>query len=231
MDVDPVDPLGDTPMIQAENVWLRLGGSELLKGASLKLHRGEMGVLWGESGSGKSTLMRVLAGIYEPSQGEVRIAGLSPSPENLPAIRSCIAYLPQKARVADESAVREHLLLPFGFRANQDRPVPDDLQLQEWLNRFHLEPELLERPVRDLSGGEFQRVSVIRALMLGRTVLLLDEVTSAMDGANQERVLDAITQDPEITALVVSHDPRVKERGDRLFSMAQGRLEEVTDGS
>jgi len=191
--------------IRVQNLRIVLGGRLLLDEFSLSLDRGGRGTITGASGSGKSSLIKCLLGFLRPAAGEVEVLGRRLDAASVWRLRRQMAWVPQEPDLGQGTA-REALERPFSYRVN--RRLAGRLErVPELLERFLLEPGVLERPVAKLSGGEKQRVALIAALLLERPVLLLDEVSSALDPATRTAVADYLARQEGVTMLSVSHDP------------------------
>lgn len=184
-------------------------------------------VLFGPSGAGKTTLLRALAGVTRLS-GRVAVRGevWQDGALFVPAHRRGVGYVFQDAALFDHLSVRDNLLYGrrrrgFGADAAFDRLV-DLLELGALLNRG---------PAR-LSGGERQRVAIGRALLAEPRLLLMDEPVASLDGARKTEVtahLAELSREAGLPILYVTHDVTEAARlGDRLVSMRNGRVEDVT---
>ncbi|QYZ69636.1 ATP-binding cassette domain-containing protein [Neotabrizicola shimadae] len=180
-------------LIGARGLTVRLGGEEVLKGVSLAVEPGEIVTILGPNGSGKSTLLRALLGILPVSSGEVTRA---------PDLR--IGYVPQRLAI-DPSlpmTVRRFLSLPAR--------VPDD-RAAAALRRVGV-PEVGQRQMAALSGGQFQRVLLARALLSDPQVLILDEPTQGLDQPGEAafyRLIEEVRAETGVAVLMVSHDLHV----------------------
>lgn len=181
------------PLISTDALTIRLDGHEVLSGVSLAVHAGEIVTILGPNGSGKSTLLRALLGILRPASGSVtRKAGLA------------IGYVPQKLAV-DRSlpmTVRRFLSLPQRV-TDQDAAAA--------LARVGL-PEVAARQMADLSGGQFQRVLLARALLARPDILILDEPTQGLDQPGEAafyRLIEEVRRETGVAVLMVSHDLHV----------------------
>ena len=115
--------------------------------------------------------------------------------------------------------MREALLLPFSFKAHRENR-PSNERIIQCLKRLHLSEDILGKPCSRVSGGEKQRIAIIRALLLDKTIFLADEITSALDPESRKAVMDELFR-PEITLLSVSHDPE--------WISSCGRVVEIID--
>lgn len=180
-------------LIRAQDLTVRLGGDEVLKGVSLAVEPGEIVTILGPNGSGKSTLLRALLGILPLSSGQVTRA---------PGLR--IGYVPQRLAI-DPSlpmTVRRFLSLPVR--------VPDD-RAEAALRRVGV-PEVGSRQMAELSGGQFQRVLLARALLAEPQLLILDEPTQGLDQPGEAafyRLIEEVRAETGVAVLMVSHDLHV----------------------
>ncbi len=180
-------------LISADNLAVHFGGSAVLSGVSLAVEPGEIVTILGPNGSGKSTLLRALLGIVPLSAGRVtRAAGLR------------LGYVPQKLAV-DRSmpmTVRRFLSLPKRV---------GDVAATQALARVDL-PEVEGRQMSELSGGQFQRVLLARALLSDPQLLILDEPTQGLDQPGEAafyRLIEELRRETGAAVLMVSHDLHV----------------------
>ncbi|MCP5149159.1 MAG: ABC transporter ATP-binding protein [Ectothiorhodospiraceae bacterium] len=205
-------------------------------GITLDVARGETLALVGESGSGKSSILKALAGLVTPRGGAVALAdgeALAPSVElRTPAVRREIQLVFQNP---DESlnprhTVAEILAQPLRLYFDLDAEALRE-RSAELLERVRLGPHYLERLPAQLSGGEKQRVAIARAFAARPSVVLCDEVTSALDVSVQAAVLDLLDQlraEARVTYVFVSHDLAVvRALADRVVVLYQGRVCEL----
>ena len=210
------------PAIEARELTVELGGRAVLDRVSLAVAPGEKVVVRGESGSGKSTLLATLVGARRPARGEIRVFGDPLDRFHAPAIRRRTFYMPQEVRPTGEETGREFVDHLFGFAATRAaRPSPE--RLREELAAFALDPRLLDARLATLSGGERQRLALVRGLLLERELMLLDEVTSAVDERGRDRIVERLLGLEGVALVAVSHDPELAARADRVVELtAQG---------
>lgn len=180
-------------LIDAQNIEFGHGGQSVLQGVNLALHPGEIVTIVGPNGSGKSTLLRVLIGALQPRKGKVtRANGLR------------IGYVPQKLHIDPTLpiTVRRFLSLPKAV----DHAAADDALQTAGVTG------IAERQMAALSGGQFQRVLLARAILGRPDVLMLDEATQGLDqpgSAAFYRQIDAVRRDLGCAVLMVSHELHV----------------------
>lgn len=207
---------------------LRSGNVDLtvLDGIDLSIAQGEVVAIVGASGSGKSTLLGLFAGLDRPSAGRLTVLGrdLSGLSEDQLALlrRDAIGFVFQSFQLLPNLTARENVLLPLELTRAQDAAARcDDL-----LQRVGLQARGHHYPSQ-LSGGEQQRVALARAFAPRPRILLADEPTGNLDADTGERVFSlmlSLREQARSTLLLVTHDPRVAERADRVLTMERGRL-------
>jgi iron complex transport system ATP-binding protein len=219
---------GGAPTLAFEDVALRLGGRELLRGVTLEVAPGEIVALVGRNGAGKTTLFRVASRILLPDRGEVRIAGRPQAAFTRRELARELAVVPQDVGIAFPFRAGEVVLMGraphqggLGFETRRD--VECALAAMQAVGVA----DLASREVGELSGGERQLVLVARALAQEPRVLLLDEPTSHLDLRHRTVVLEQVRRfvADGRSALVVSHDLNLAARScDRIALLAEGRL-------
>jgi lipoprotein-releasing system ATP-binding protein len=208
-------------------------GTELrvLNGVDLVLRPGEVVALVGPSGAGKSTLLHVSGLLEHPDGGTVLIAGedCSSLPDERRTLlrRSEIGFVYQFHHLLPEFSAIENVMLPqmiAGVARRRAREKAAGL-----LDRVGLAPRALQRPAR-LSGGEQQRVAIVRALANDPKILLGDEPTGNLDHATGESVMNTLldlVRHTGLAALIATHNLELAGRLDRIVALEDGRLRPV----
>ena len=198
---------------------------DVLRDVSLEVQPGEKVFLCGQSGAGKTTLMYTLAGLERPVSGEVLFDGESiyRAPKNRQAaIRNQrMGYIFQNYFLMPELTAIENVLLPafMGSADRKDRAV-------EILSHLGLGERLGHRP-SELSGGEQQRVAIARSLINDPDVIFADEPTGNLDSKTGASVMDSLiglVAEHKKSLIVVTHDIKLAQLGDRTLELADGRL-------
>ena len=229
---------GRTEMVEADAALelrdvrrvFRLAGTELkvLNGVDLALRPGEIVALVGPSGAGKSTLLHVAGLLERPGGGAVLIGGEdcgSLSDERRTLLRrSEIGFVYQFHHLLPEFSALENVMLPQMIAGVARRPARR--KAAELLDRVGLAPRIRHRPAR-LSGGEQQRVAIVRALANAPRILLADEPTGNLDHATGDGVLSTLldlVRHTGLAALIATHNLELARRLDRIVALEDGRL-------
>ncbi len=194
-------------IIRVEHLRLEFQADVLFKDLSFRIPKRTKAFLTGDSGSGKSTLLKCLLGFQNTYSGTIYIKGEKLNPETIRRFRMESAYVPQEPDMG-RGTVREILARPFTYHANKHLKQ-NISRIPELFDRFNLSGDLSDKDISALSGGEKQRVAVVSAVLLDRSIYLLDEVTSALDEKNRNMVWDFFLGNPDITVLAVTHEPPV----------------------
>lgn len=219
------------PHLAIDNLSADYGSAQVLKDVSLGVERGEILSIIGPSGSGKSTLLRVLIGLLRPKAGQVAVAGQRVdygSSAALRRLRERFAIVFQQYNLFQNMTVLKNVTIAPVIVKKQDPRVAED-EARLLLDRIGLSHRMDAYPDQ-LSGGQQQRVAIARALALRPEVLLLDEITSALDPERVAEVLDTIRllAADGVTMLLVSHEMSfVREVSSKVAFMADGHVVEV----
>jgi manganese/iron transport system ATP-binding protein len=193
------------PVLDVQNITVRYNGRVALEDITFHLHAGERIAVVGPNGAGKSTLFKVVAGVLQPSVGEVNIFGSRPHGH------VCIAYIPQRTQVDWSFPVNVADVVMMGRSAK--------LGLLNWPRKRDWEyvyraleivelSNLAKRQIGQLSGGQQQRMFIARALAQEAELMLMDEPLSGLDTPSQEGLLNLLDtlRDQDVTVMVATHD-------------------------
>src|SRR5580765_2083635 len=204
----------------------KAGQAAAVKNVNLESREGEFLVLLGPSGSGKTTLLRTIAGLEEPTSGEIRIGGIvvndmTPRERRIAMVFQSYALYPHLSVLGNIS---------FPLKA-QGMPAPERQKKVEWAAGLLGIGHLLDRRPRELSGGERQRVALARAIVREPSLFLLDEPLSNLDAklrASAREELEQFQKRIGTTALYVTHDQvEAMAMGDRVVVMSQGSVRQI----
>lgn len=192
--------------VQIENLCVNYGQTPALRGVCLDVREGEYLGIIGPNGGGKSTLLKAILGLIPTSAGTVRIFGMPPREG-----RNRVGYVPQFAlldkrfpitleEVVLSGRIRKGISPLFRYRAD-DRETAHAL-----MDRVGIE-KLARRQISQLSGGEFQKMLIARALATKPRLLILDEPTASVDAASREQIYQLLSElNAEMTIILVTHD-------------------------
>ncbi|GIK65734.1 MAG: ABC transporter ATP-binding protein [Chloroflexota bacterium] len=208
--------------VKIEGVYKKFGSVEALRGLSITIHRGEIFGVLGPNGAGKSTLIRSIVGLIKPDQGQVVVLG-----EAMPnkPILSRLGYMTQASALYDDLTVWQNVAFFAGLMG-----CKDDTKIQAALDLVEL-AHRADSPIRTLSGGMRQRVSLASVMAHQPEIILLDEPTVGVDPQLRAQFWAHFRRLTEqgITIIVSSHVMDEAERCDRLGFIRGGQL--LAEGS
>ena len=220
------------PMISVENLRksLRTGASnvEILKGIDFRVAPGEFIAIMGASGSGKSTLLGLLAGLDNPTSGNVRLNGVAISylaEDQLAQLRGkTIGFVFQSYQLIPTLTALENVLLPYELNNDSGTRADGLARAKALLENVGLTSRMDHYPVQ-LSGGEQQRVALARAFILKPPIVLADEPTGNLDSVNGQAVLELLLSLNRVegtTLVLVTHDPELALHAHRRITLRDG---------
>ena len=193
------------PVIDIQNVSYSFNGPSVLSDVSLQIYKGEFLGIVGPNGGGKSTLLKLVLGLIEPDSGSIEVLGKTPRKARLD-----IGYVPQYVHFERNFPITVEDAVLLGRIGNtrlfQRYTSGDRKAVEQALIETEIS-QLRNRRLNELSGGQFQRVLIARALVSGPEILILDEATSNIDLRMEEDIFELLKNiNQRSTIVVVSHD-------------------------
>jgi putative ABC transport system ATP-binding protein len=224
------DPQVSEAVVTARDVVRRYGHGDTavdaLRGVSIDIARGQLTAVMGPSGSGKSTLMHILAGLDQPTAGDVTVAGedITRMDDNqLTRLRrDHIGFIFQFFNLLPMLTAAENIALPLKLAGGK----PDRAWMAELVDKVGLTDRLSHRP-SELSGGQQQRVAVARALVSRPSVMFADEPTGNLDSTTSGEILALMRDSVDTlgqTTVMVTHDAHAAAIADRVVFLADGHI-------
>lgn len=219
----------NTPLLQVQNIKKDFGSLRVLDDISFDLNTSEVLTIIGPSGSGKTTLLRCINGLEKISGGEIVIEGehLNPNSRDVHLIREKVGFIFQRFNLFQHMTVVENLKIAQKIVKKRKDKEATELAL-DLLRRVGLSDKVHSYPSQ-LSGGQQQRVAIARALAMDPKLLLMDEITSALDPELVSEVLDVVKQLAigGMTMIIVTHEMRfARDVSSRVIFMDAAKIVE-----
>ncbi len=212
-------------IIEFQNVSFDNDGKTILKNISISIAKGDYISIVGPSGSGKSTFLKLCSHLISPTGGNIIYKGKNITEHNPTELRKSIAYCFQMPFLFGDT-VAENINFPFSIRnikLDQDR-------VNKLFSIFHIDTDFLNKDVKNLSGGEKQRIAIIRSLLFEPEILLLDEITSALDTDNTRIVESVIASlnKKGTTVLWITHNlEQSRKQANKLLTLEAGEIKSL----
>ncbi|WP_152041718.1 ABC transporter ATP-binding protein [Salinigranum salinum] len=226
MDTDtPATDSHETPLLETVDLTRVVDGTTVVDSVSVSVSRGEVLAVVGPSGAGKSSFLRLLNRLDEPSAGSVYVDGVDYRELSPRVLRQRIGLVPQNPALIPETVWKNAVRGP----ALRDEPIPEE-RVHELLSSVQLLDDKL-KDVSELSGGEAQRVGLVRTLVNDPDALLLDEPTSNLDTETErevESLLRDVINDEGLACVIVTHDvAQARRLADTVLSLEDGVVREL----
>ncbi len=212
-------------IIELEDVSFHSDEKSILENISFNVEKGDFISIIGSSGSGKSTLLKLIGHLISPTDGHIRINEKDIYEYDPVELRKDISYCFQIPSLFGDK-VRENIEFPYYIRNLK----LDNKRVDELFSMFQMDMDILNQDIKSISGGERQRIALIRSLLFKPEVLLLDEITSALDEKNTRIVEDIIaTLNGEgITILWVTHNlEQSRKYANKLLTVEKGKIKSM----
>ncbi|WP_313698695.1 iron efflux ABC transporter ATP-binding subunit FetA [Pantoea sp.] len=217
------------PLLDVKDVAFSVGDRQLLRPVSLQLHEGDCVLLTGPSGSGKSTLLKIIASLLTPTSGQLIFRNSDITTLKAEAYRQQVSYCFQTPQLFGQT-VYDNLALPWQIR----RQKPQQEKLVAHLESVNLSPDILNKSIEQLSGGEKQRVGLLRNLQFMPQLLLLHQVTSALDEENKLAVLSLINRiaaEEKVVVVRISHDVNDIQQAEQVLRLEPSEKENARESA
>ena len=198
----------------------------ILNKVNLEVQAGDFLTLTGPSGGGKSTLLKIIASLISPSDGEIIFQGQNQRDYEITTYRQLVSYCFQQPSLFGQT-VADNLQFPFVIRNEASSQV----QIEQALTKVNLPTSYLNKNITELSGGEKQRVALLRNTMFLPKILLLDEVTVGLDARSIEIVhqfIKQLWQEAGLTIIQITHNQAELSQAAKVLWLEEGSLSDVT---
>lgn len=195
-------------MLEIKNVTKQFGGKIIFENISFEMKQHHL-LISGESGSGKSTLAKILAGLDTEYSGQLYLNHRPREDYTAKEWMKVIQYVPQYQRDTLNGRKTVRYILTEPLKNYHFQKETYAMRIEAVLERCALSPEILNQRVDTLSGGQFQRVWIAKALIVEPQILILDEATTNLDVINEETILQMLKTLKETRLIIISHDQYV----------------------
>ena len=218
----------DEVIISAKDIKKAYGKTHALRGASLRVKKGEVLAIMGPSGSGKSTLLHSLAAIISVDSGEIRLNGkrIDKLPDDKRSIlrRTMFGFVFQFGQLVPELTVEDNVALPLLLNKKDKKEAYQ--KAKRWIAEVGLSGKENNLP-GELSGGQAQRIAIARAMVIEPQILFADEPTGSLDTFNSEKVMELFIKTAKehgTTVIMVTHEPSIAAYADREIVVRDGKI-------
>ncbi|MBE0497392.1 MAG: ABC transporter ATP-binding protein [Campylobacterales bacterium] len=217
-------PLGKINTLAFENVFLKYGEHKALNGVSFEVKKGEKLALVGDSGGGKSSIVNLIVRFFDPTQGAIRLDGVSLSDFNLTALRTSISMVTQRVYIFNDTVAAN---VAYGKEIDLVRVVQclEQANASDFVEEMGGVETVLDEHGTNLSGGQRQRIAIARALYVDPQILIFDEATSALDSKSEQKITQAIeaVSKNRIT-IIIAHRLSTIRQVDKIAVLRHGKI-------
>ncbi|MFW5985757.1 MAG: ABC transporter ATP-binding protein [Halanaerobiales bacterium] len=214
-------------MFEIKNVRYR----DILFIDELKIEEGEITCVVGKSGGGKTTFLKLLNNMINYDTGYIKFKGREVTEYNPVQLRRMVPMLPQNPVVFPDT-IEDNFILTGEYAAKDERA---EAEYKEILGRVGMGHHNLQEKVRNLSGGEKQRLALARILLLEPGILLLDEPSAALDEKTEKLIIELVAnyiEEKGGTLIMVTHSSSIAEKhGQKIVTINDGQIEQVQGGN
>ncbi|MGD0611584.1 MAG: ABC transporter ATP-binding protein [Anaerolineales bacterium] len=216
------------PELKLENVSYQYkhGDRKVVNQVTCLFEESKLSAVLGPSGSGKTTLLSLMAGLDQPTQGQIYIDGKSLADLDLDQYRrERVSMIFQAFQLFPLLTALENVCFPMQLNGISKVEIPE--KAKSLLSSVGITDEKIKRYPANLSGGEQQRVAIARTLATGAHVLLADEPTGNLDKDNGDKLIEILGQlahEQGYCVIIVTHDPSIAKRSDKVWRMSDGML-------
>ncbi len=212
-------------LLKFQNVSFESENTSILQNISADIEQGDFISIVGPSGSGKSTFLKLCSHLISPTAGTILYKSKNIIDYNPIELRRNIVYCFQTPYLFGDTVI-ENIYFPYSIRNIK----PDQRRIDDLFSMFHMSEDYLHKDVTGLSGGEKQRIALIRSLLFLPEILLLDEITSALDADNAsivESIIDALNE-TGTTVLWITHNPEQSRKyANKLLTIEAGEIKSM----
>ena len=209
-------------LFSLKDIIVQIDNKTILEIKKLNINKNDKMVFIGPSGSGKSTLLKLFNYLVIPKSGYISYNNEIYPVKNLNHLRSSVIMVEQEPFLGNET-INTAFFLPLKFNQNKHKFLSEQMII-EYFVKYQLEHLNLDRKIETLSGGEKQRLAIIRALLYQPKVLLLDEPTSALDKSTINIIIDNLLKIEDITIISVSHSKKWIENCNKIIEIHNGKI-------
>lgn len=213
------------PLLEFKSVSFKNDSKIIIDRISFSIEKGDCVSIIGPSGSGKSTLLKLCCHLISPTDGCIVYKEKNLTDYDPIGLRKSIAYCFQTPYLFGDTVI-ENIRFPYSIR----NMLVDQKRIDELFSMFNIPADYLNKDVKILSGGEKQRIALIRTLLFKPEILLLDEVTSALDSENAKNVEEAIASlnTEGITVLWITHNlEQSRKFANKLLTIEDGKIKSL----